>query len=167
VVVLDGAVAKPATSFESGTMPCHAQANATRINQPGSEGAEAKRSTGQPAPRELPEFSRDTLEGISALDELIAEIVRSALRGKSTHHLRFAQAKGVGLKVSDEFTVPLYATHHSENYRTGSEPKWWEAYKIEPLSIAHQLWTRSQQLQVAPTVAADPNAQDLRSDSGE
>ena len=40
--------------------------------------------------------------------------------------------------------------------RTGSETKWWEAYKIEPLSIAHQLWARSQQLQVAPTVAAEP-----------
>ena len=56
------------------------------------------------------------------------------------HHIRFAQANGIGLKVSDEFTVPLCATHHSENHRTGSETKWWEAYKIEPLSIAHQLW---------------------------
>jgi hypothetical protein len=82
------------------------------------------------------------------------------------HHIRFAQAKGVGLKVSDEFTVPLCATHHSENHRTGSETKWWEAYKIEPLSIAHELWAKSQQLQVAPTVA-DANAQDLRSDRGE
>ena len=26
------------------------------------------------------------------------------------HHIRFAQAKGVGLKVSDGFTVPLCAT---------------------------------------------------------
>ena len=83
------------------------------------------------------------------------------------HHIRFAQTKGIGLKVSDEFTVPLCATHHSENHRTGSETKWWEAYKIEPLSIAHQLWAKSQQRQVAPTVAADTNAQDLRSDRGE
>ena len=83
------------------------------------------------------------------------------------HHIRFAQAKGIGLKVSDEFTVPLCATHHSENHRTGSEMKWWEAYKIEPLSIAHQLWARSQQPRVTPTVTAEPSVQDLRSDRGE
>jgi len=56
------------------------------------------------------------------------------------HHIRFAQPRGLAIKVSDEFTVPLCAIHHSENHRTGNESKWWEEHKIEPLSIAHRLW---------------------------
>ena len=35
------------------------------------------------------------------------------------HHIRYAQPRGLGLKVSDEFTVPLCAIHHSENHTTG------------------------------------------------
>jgi hypothetical protein len=30
------------------------------------------------------------------------------------HHLRFAQPRALGLKVSDEFTVPLCRAHHRE-----------------------------------------------------
>jgi Rad52/22 family double-strand break repair protein len=30
------------------------------------------------------------------------------------HHLRFAQPRGLGLKVSDEFTVPLCRVHHRQ-----------------------------------------------------
>ena len=42
------------------------------------------------------------------------------------HHVRFAQSKGLALKVSDEFTVPLCAIHHSENHSTGDERRWWQ-----------------------------------------
>ena len=55
------------------------------------------------------------------------------------HHVRFAQSKGLALKVSDEFTVPLCAIHHSENHSTGDERKWWQKHNIEPLAIARQL----------------------------
>jgi hypothetical protein len=40
------------------------------------------------------------------------------------HHVRFAQSRGLGLKVSDEFTGPLCAIHHSENHATGDERSW-------------------------------------------
>jgi hypothetical protein len=33
------------------------------------------------------------------------------------HHLKFAQQRGMGLKVSDEFTVPLCRLHHRELHR--------------------------------------------------
>jgi DNA recombination protein Rad52 len=56
------------------------------------------------------------------------------------HHVRFAQPRGMSLKVSDEFTVPLCAIHHSENHSTGDERKWWEQHKIDPLEIARSLW---------------------------
>lgn len=45
------------------------------------------------------------------------------------------------LKVSDEFTVPLCATHHSQNHQTGDERRWWEEKKIDPLAVARDLWT--------------------------
>src|SRR5262249_4052318 len=37
------------------------------------------------------------------------------------HHLRFAQARGIGLKVSDEFTVPLCRGHHRQLHQAGNE----------------------------------------------
>ena len=37
------------------------------------------------------------------------------------HHLRFAQSRGLGLKVSDEFAVPLCRAHHRELHRAGKE----------------------------------------------
>jgi DNA recombination protein Rad52 len=62
------------------------------------------------------------------------------------HHIRYAQPKGLGLKVSDEFTVPLCATHHSENHTTGNELKWWQHHKVEPLCIAQKLWNEFRNL---------------------
>ena len=59
------------------------------------------------------------------------------------HHVRFAQSKGLALKVSDEFTVPLCAIHHSENHSTGDERNWWQKHNIEPLAIARRLWEES------------------------
>ena len=59
------------------------------------------------------------------------------------HHIRYAQARGLALKVSDEFTVPLCAIHHSENHSTGDERRWWAERKIDPLVIAKSLWNSS------------------------
>jgi hypothetical protein len=41
------------------------------------------------------------------------------------HHIRFAQPRALGLKVSDEFTVPLCNGHHDSLHRTGDERAWW------------------------------------------
>ena len=59
------------------------------------------------------------------------------------HHLRFAQPRALGRKVSDEFTVPLCATHHHELHMRGNEKDWWAEKQIEPLSIAEDLWKES------------------------
>jgi DNA recombination protein Rad52 len=56
------------------------------------------------------------------------------------HHVRFAQSRGLGLKVSDEFTVPVCATHHHQLHQTGNERKWWDEKKIDPLPVAESLW---------------------------
>jgi hypothetical protein len=56
------------------------------------------------------------------------------------HHIRFAQSRGLGLKVSDEFTVPLCAIHHRQNHTRGDERLSWQEYEIDPLSVATRLW---------------------------
>jgi hypothetical protein len=62
------------------------------------------------------------------------------------HHLRFAQSRGLGLKVSDEFTVPLCRAHHRELHQSGKEVDWWARTGIEPIDIALKLWTETRPL---------------------
>ena len=69
------------------------------------------------------------------------------------HHIRYAQPKGLGLKVSDEFTVPLCAIHHSENHTTGDERRWWQERNLDPLPVAHRLWQNSRSTERTPNVA--------------
>jgi hypothetical protein len=61
------------------------------------------------------------------------------------HHLRFAQPRAMGRKVSDEFTVPLCRTHHRQVHRVGNEPEWWSAMDpdVDPLEVAKGLWEQS------------------------
>jgi len=59
------------------------------------------------------------------------------------HHVRYAQPRGLGLKVSDEFTVPLCATHHQHLHQTTKECDWWQERNIDPLKIASDLWEQS------------------------
>ena len=61
------------------------------------------------------------------------------------HHVRFAQSRGLGIKVSDEFVVPLCAIHHQLNHATGNERQWWEEHKIDPMAAAERLWRDSTQ----------------------
>jgi hypothetical protein len=58
------------------------------------------------------------------------------------HHLKFAQARSLGRKVSDEFTVPLCREHHQDLHRHGNELAWWANLQITPLPIASELWTQ-------------------------
>jgi hypothetical protein len=62
------------------------------------------------------------------------------------HHLRFAQSRALGRKVSDEFTVPLCRGHHREIHRHGDEAAWWAKVGIEPLDVATSLWRESHPL---------------------
>src|SRR5450759_1698818 len=59
------------------------------------------------------------------------------------HHLRFAQPRALGLKVSDEFTVPLCRGHHRQLHQAGNEVAWWKNLKINALEIAKGLWEKS------------------------
>jgi hypothetical protein len=46
------------------------------------------------------------------------------------HHLRHAQSRGLNLKVSDAFTVPLCAIHHNDVHKVGREEQWWRERNI-------------------------------------
>lgn len=59
------------------------------------------------------------------------------------HHLKFAQPRTLGRKVSDEFTVPMCRTHHHELHRHGNERAWWANLQIAPLTVAQELWKAS------------------------
>jgi hypothetical protein len=75
------------------------------------------------------------------------------------HHLRFAQPRALGRKVSDEFTVPVCRVHHRELHRHGDEAAWWQKTKIDPLPIAHRLWQQARPN--AMLVAVDGDAEPM------
>jgi hypothetical protein len=78
-------------------------------------------------------------------------------RPSDPHHLRFAQWRALGRKVSDEFTVPLCRTHHREIHRCGNEESWWQHTGIDPLMAARALWLETHPL---PTEGAPAGNED-------
>jgi hypothetical protein len=75
------------------------------------------------------------------------------------HHLKIAEQRAMGRKVSDKFTVPICRLHHRELHRRGDERAWWGKQRINPLPIAAGLWER--------THAVDPAAAELAGDRSE
>src|SRR5262245_58956694 len=57
-----------------------------------------------------------------------------------SHHLTFMQPRGLGQRVSDEFTVPVCRIHHRELHRSGGEAAWWQKLNIDPPPGALRLW---------------------------
>jgi hypothetical protein len=76
-------------------------------------------------------------------------------RPADAHHLRFAQSKALGRKVSDEFTVPLCRGHHREVHRCGDEAAWRRKVGIDPTVPARALWLESHPL---PTTGGDDHS---------
>ena len=79
-------------------------------------------------------------------------------RPSDPHHLRFAQSRALGRKVSDEFTVPLCRTHHREIHRSGNEGLWWRNTGIDPLAAARTLWLETHPLLRAEATPANNEA---------
>jgi hypothetical protein len=66
--------------------------------------------------------------------------VLCSARAAEAHHIRFAQPRALGRKVSDEFTVPLCRKHHRDVHHSGNEAAWWHDMGIDPIEVALQLW---------------------------
>ena len=139
------------------------------------EQADAARRPAAPDPEHLNKDSggpsRLTMEG-AASSRLSAKTIR--LRDKEhrqfvaaqaclvcgrspadPHHLRFAQPRALGRKVSDEFTVPLCRVHHDALHKRGDEAAWWKSVNIDPVPIALALW-RSTRSGAAPGSLGEP-----------
>jgi hypothetical protein len=71
------------------------------------------------------------------------------------HHVRFAQPRALGMKVSDEFTVPLCRGHHRQLHQAGNEEAWWGNLRINALEIARGLWVQTHPLSPPKPVAHD------------
>jgi Putative HNHc nuclease len=79
------------------------------------------------------------------------------------HHLRFAQHRALGHKVSDEFIVPLCRGHHREVHRSGDEALWWSKVGIDAIGAARALWTETHPLR---SVAEAPSPDESPLPSG-
>jgi ERF superfamily len=78
------------------------------------------------------------------------------------HHIRFAQPRALGRRVSDEFTVPLCRVHHRELHRHGDEGAWWGRANIDPTPIALRFWQQTRG--VLPAEHRELQLQDLNTD---
>jgi hypothetical protein len=96
---------------------------------------EAAADTARPAGRTIRLRDKDHLNFVSK-----QACVVCGREPSDAHHLRFAQPRALGRKVSDEFTVPVCRLHHRELHRHGDEGAWWNGLNIDPVPIAFALW---------------------------
>jgi hypothetical protein len=73
------------------------------------------------------------------------------------HHIKFAEQRTMGRKVSDKFTVPICRVHHRELHQRGSERAWWRSQGIDPLPIAATLWKTTHEIESAAAEIAGDN----------
>jgi hypothetical protein len=100
------------------------------------------------------ERDRDHLRFVAAQGCLVCGRTPS-----DAHHIRFAEQRAMGRKVSDRFTVPICRLHHRELHRRGNERAWWQRVGVDPLMIAADLWDRTHAIEpAAATVVGDKPA---------
>jgi hypothetical protein len=71
------------------------------------------------------------------------------------HHIKFAEQRAMGRKVSDKFTVPVCRLHHRELHRRGNERVWWGNQGIDPLLTAAVLWAKTRTVEPAAAIFSD------------
>ena len=86
----------------------------------------------------IPERDRDHLRFVAAQPCLVCGRTPS-----DPHHVKFAEQRAMGRKVSDRYTVPICRLHHRELHRKGNERAWWKKQEIDPLPVATSLWART------------------------
>jgi hypothetical protein len=139
---------------------------ARAADEPQTPGEVARSSTAQgPHPKRLKSRSRSNVidKSVLALPEPRRVRDRDHVRDvakqpclvcgrqlSDAHHLRFAQSRALGRKVSDEFTVPLCRGHHREVHRYGDEAAWWQKAGVDPIAAARALWLETHPLPIGP-----------------
>ena len=139
-------------------------AKLTQVSDPTSGPGESRDASGQasqpPIPNVLPiskpvrERNRNHLRFVASQPCLVCGRTPS-----DPHHLKFAEQRAMGRKVSDRFTVPICRLHHRELHKRGDERTWWEKQGIDPLPIAASLLKRTHAVDAAAAeLAGDVNA---------
>ena len=108
------------------------------------EGPEPKAQTAAPISKPVRERDRDHLRFVATQPCLVCGRTPS-----DAHHLRFAEPRAMGRKVSDRFAVPICRLHHRELHRRGNERAWWQSQGIDPLVSAADLWGRKHAIEPA------------------
>ena len=168
------------SSFEAEGDPLRAVEASGTAEQSGlaSEQRDPRTATLTPRKRKAPDFP-EPLDKPAGIDKSVLKIAEpKRYRDKAhlkfvasqpclfcgrrpcdPHHLRFAQARALGRKVSDEFTVPLCRMHHRELHRARNEADWWAKLGIDAVGTALRLWKATRSPNVpAPSVTAEPSA---------
>jgi hypothetical protein len=125
---------------------------AARLAGLGDEAPPQKRKANRPRPprsepaskevtvigKPVRERDRDHLRFVAAQPCLVCGRTPS-----DPHHIKFAEHRAMGRRVSDRFTVPMCRLHHRELHRRGNERVWWQKQAIDPLVVAASLWTKT------------------------
>ena len=96
------------------------------------------------------ERDRDHLKFVAAQPCLVCGRTPS-----DPHHIKFAEHRAMGRRVSDRFTVPICRLHHRELHRRGNERAWWQKQGIDPLVVAANLWAKTHAATPTTALAAD------------
>ncbi len=136
VYAQDGAEEVPASTPESSnSAPGEAILHGSTTN--GEQKSSLK--TVSPLPKPVRRRNKVHLAFVAAQRCLVCQRSPS-----DAHHLKFAQPRALGRKVSDEFTVPLCREHHIDLHRSGNEGSWWANVQITPIEAAKELWQATQ-----------------------
>jgi hypothetical protein len=128
-------------------------ARLARLGDPAPVSGPEKEANG---PGRRPRQSEPASKEVTVIDKPVRERDRDHLRfvaaqpclvcGRTPsdpHHIKFAEQRIMGRKVSDRFTVPICRLHHRELHRCGNERAWWQKQGMDPLIIAASLWAKT------------------------
>jgi hypothetical protein len=118
-----------------------------------ASGPEKRKANG---PRRRPRQSEPASKEVTVIGKPVRERDRDHLRfvaaqpclvcGRTPsdpHHIKFAEQRAMGRRVSDRFTVPMCRLHHRELHRRGNERAWWQKQGTDPLVVAASLWAKT------------------------
>ena len=60
--------------------------------------------------------------------------------GGEAHHIMFAERRGMGQKVGDNWVVPLCHSCHMDLHSFGDEKSWWAIHGVDPIPWAERNW---------------------------